>query len=147
MEKPMSENLLADLLEKELQKPITSAKQSYRILELTAMGIVSLTRQQYTISKELYGNGVPGGVKGEVASVKAAQAETQKDVNEMKLLMSSSISPIKVKEEPPKLSWADTFIKWFADKVLPALVITFLLAVVNGALFIYALNNGWIKAQ
>lgn len=141
----MTENLLADLLEKELQKPITSSKQSYRILELTAMGIVSLTRQQYTISKELYGNGVPGGVKGEVASMKAAQVETQKDISEMKLLMSSSISPVKVKDEPKTLSWADTFIKWFVDKVLPALVITFLLAIGNGALVIYAINNGLVK--
>lgn len=142
----MTESVYVDLLEKELEKPITTAKQSYRIIQLTALGLVSMYREQYSISKELYGNGVPGGLKLELGNVQTRLVETQKDVNDLKKLWSSSVTPPNqpsTKEETKEDSFKGV-VKWFVDKILPTLVIALLLATFNIILWLIAVKNGWI---
>ena len=134
----MTDSVFVDLLEKELETPISTAKKSYRVLHLCAMGLISIGREQYTISKELYGNGVPGGIKQAVSN-------TQKDIADLTKLIKSPVSPIPLPPPPPqKADSFDGLVKWIVDKILPTLVIGVVLSIIQALLWFWAMQNGLI---
>lgn len=108
----MPHNQAIQSLSNELVKPITSAKQAYYIIGLLGQYYVSMYELQQqrheefvTLAKEVYGNGVPGGIKLKVSSI-----ETKLDA--LKIV-------IEQEQKQP-----DTFkrvVSWFVDKVLPTL--------------------------
>lgn len=119
-----------DLLKHELEKPIKASAQAWRLLERLAEAFIAMSDDVNDLSTELYGNGVPGGMK----------------IQLIRLL--DDVAEIKEKLLPMKGSTFDTFVKWFVDKVLPALIVfaitSFIQVSVFVIAFLVAVVNGWI---
>lgn len=122
------------------------------MLHMLATCFVSLAHDTSAIASEVYGNGVPGGLKLEMVVIK-------EKIERLDTQLASIADYIeedkKVKygrrQGDPVVGDQDTFksmLKWFVDKVLPSLVGGLIIFIINTILFIsafmLALANGWI---
>jgi len=128
----VSRKVCADLLRKELETaPITSQKQVGHMLERLAACFVAVSDDVYKIGLELYGNGSPGGMKVELNEIKLRQDNIQET---LKMLEDSLVSNGDIDKRKPDTF--DNIVAWFTNKVLPALVIGFLMGMGNLTLFL-----------
>lgn len=125
----------------ELETPITTNKQSWRILEKLATCFVSVARDVVSISIELYGNGTPGGLKVEVMNI-------ARDIKDIKEYIEEQKTIPHTRRDGDTDDDFQKFTKWLIDKILPPLVVGGIVAGINaiiGALFLLAaISNGWI---
>lgn len=97
-----------------------------------------IIRRLDVLSHEVFGNGTPGGLKVQVALIDEKLERLLQDV-------------LAVKDSIVKKTGQDPFIRtvgWFADKVLPALVIGFLMTFAQGFIFVvvlmFAFTSGYL---
>lgn len=143
-----NETAFVELLEEELKTPIKSAKQAYRIVYLLGIGMIYVYRDQAQIAKEIHGNGVPGGIKLQVASLITSQSGTDRNIKELSDLMKKEWKASAEAAPPLPIQPKDTFrefIVWFRDRVLPTLVIGAILGIGQVLLFSWLMQNGYIK--
>ena len=127
-----------DLLKKEIDGEITTAKQAYKIIGMLATCFVSVAEDSTVMAREIYGNGEPGGLKLEVAKINDKLTSIHEYIEEEKKSKTYGSS-------------FDHFVKWMVDKILPSLVVSAILAgfqvvfVVSAIMF--AIANGWVSIQ
>lgn len=132
-----------DQLLKELETPITTNKQSWRILEKLATCFASVAKDVVSISTELYGNGTPGGLKVEVMNIAT-------DIKEIKDYIDQQKEAPHTRRFNDNLEQDDfhKFTRWLMDKIVPPLVVGAIVTAINAVLFglalMTAIANGWI---
>lgn len=130
-----------EILSKALEEPITTDRQSYYILERLAGCFVEVARDVRNTTIEVYGNGVPGGLKAEVASIRMEIASIKEDIGEGMSDIKQMIAEDRILLNKPKE--ADPFsrlLSWAVDKLLPHLV-TAIIATVT-SIIIWAIRMG-----
>lgn len=157
------ERVCIDVLTEALNKPITTPKQSYYLLEKLALCFVSVARDVSSISHEVYGNGIPGGLKAQVQQLMNNQKsiESKQDSIEDKLdLIRTELfnerlrvsnreqsQDNKLENLANETARKDTFnvvVKWFADKVLPGIVSFIVTIVITAISILIAMSSGWV---
>ena len=120
-----------DQLENELQTPIENDKQAWRILEKLAECFIDSSRSIDNIKIEVYGNGVPGGLKAQVITLLDKIESIQDNQSRMEekldatILRTSNKDERQIMVETAKQERKDSFdglVDWFKDKVLPSVV-------------------------
>lgn len=101
------------------------------------------------LAYEVYGNGTRGGLKQDILNLVQEVSLLSQQLSSIDKLLraQTSIKSGRRGGDFPEHIDRDSFaqvVKWFVDRVLPALVISAVLAVVNLVLFVTALQNGWI---
>lgn len=132
-----TEKVCVELLADALRNPVTSARQSYYILERLALCFVSVARDVKNLTVEVYGNGTPGGIKEEIRSL-------NRDIAFIKDAIERLSKDSKPDEKKEDSDWFRSTIRWFIDKVLPYFV-TSLLTLILSALFWYMQNMGTLN--
>jgi len=145
----VSKNVCADLLKHDLENGIKNSRQLYATFERLVACFLAVAEEQAKQSEEIYGNGTPGGLKLDIHDMKAGQDSLKKDVKEIAdRLAQYQVIDRREKEKPSSFEIA---VKWFADKVLPALVISFIVFIANLVMFVSAfmfmVGNGIISLQ
>lgn len=163
-----TDKVCVEVLSEALSTPITTSKQSYYILERLALCFVSVARDVSALSKEVYGNGVPGGLKAQVQALAQSQIEIKiqqeyilkkidmlreeltneriKRASREEEILKKTVDDRHDLEEMNK-DRKDTFdgiVKWFADKVLPSLVIFTLTTLGIGFAILVAMSSGLV---
>lgn len=140
------------MLEELLVKEIKTNKEAWRVLHMLATCFVSLAHDTTAIASEVYGNGVPGGLKLDMVVIK----EKIERLDEQMAGIANYIEKDKMvkygrRQGDTAEGDQDTFksiLKWFSDKVLPSLVGGLIIFIINTMLFVsafmLALANGWI---
>jgi len=133
-------------LSKELEMPITTNKQSWRILEKLATCFIAVAKDVVEISNELYGNGTPGGLKVDMINIARdireirEYIEAQKTAQHTRRLGDPGLETI-----PDDFQ---VFTKWLVDKIVPPLVVGAIVTAVNVVLFaivlMTAISYGWV---
>lgn len=128
---------------KELETPITTNKQSWRILEKLATCFVSVAKDVVDISVELYGNGTPGGLKVEVMNIGRDIKDIKDYIEEQKAAPHTRRSNDAFEQDD-----FQKFTRWLVDKVIPPLVVGAIVTIMNVILFAIALmtaiSYGWV---
>ena len=135
-----------EILSKALEEPITTDMQAYYILERLASCFVEVARDVRNTTIEVYGNGTPGGLKAEVASIRDELAGLKKDIDRGMADIKQMISDDRVELHKPKED-SDSFKKvtiWIVDKLLPHMI-TAIISVIVGIL-IWAIRLGAVSA-
>lgn len=140
---PTHSKVCTEQLLNELETPITTNKQSWRILERLATCFVSVARDVVDISIELYGNGTPGGLKVEVMNIGRDIKDIKDYIEEQKTMPHTRRAEDSVQQDD-----FQKFTKWLIDKIVPPLVVGAIVAGLNAMIFVLllmaALSNGWI---
>lgn len=136
--------ICADLLKEDASKGIKTPQDLYRVIERLVICFVSVVEEQNTQSLEIYGNGTPGGLKVAVLAIKEAQERMHEDIEEIR----DGLEKMELLDKQNTTSF-DKFVRWFIDKILPSIVITLFLFVVNllGIVFVVstAISMGIVK--
>lgn len=118
------------MLRDEIQKPIKSASQSWALTKLIGLCVVSITDDLSELREEVYGNGVPGGMKYQL------------------MLITNDLEDIKKQLAPKQDEGFKMFQKWFLDKILPPIIVFAITSFFQVSMFVIALMaavvNGWI---
>lgn len=139
---PSPKKVCVDLLEEEMLRPKKRPRllDVYSTLLRLAQCFVATTRQVDEMSNEVYGNGVPGGLKLQVSQLCNDMAEVKKYMKESSQIKYGR----RTEDEGDDKDTFATAVKWFVDKVLPTLVTAGMLGMTNLILFLIALSRGWI---
>lgn len=120
-----------DQLENELKTPIQEDRQAWRILEKLAECFIDVSRGVDNIKLEVFGNGVPGGLKAQVIRVmtemESMQAKQDSIESKLDLIIQSTLEDKKTKSDienkvQERKDSFQGFIDWFSNKVLPSVV-------------------------
>ena len=142
---PTTQKVCVEMLEEEILRPKAKPTLSdvYQTVLKMAQCFVATTRQVDEISKELYGNGEPDGLK-------LAMQRLSDDLAAVKAYLEiGDEAKFGRRREDVPTSMADKMLKWAVEKVLPALVISMIMLI--GQVFVFAFvvmvafSNGWIQ--
>ena len=145
------QKVCVEQLQKELGKgDIKTAKRGWDLFYRYLSCFIAVSKQVDNLTIELYGNGTPGGIKQDVALVLQKVEDISKDLEEMKKDAKEDRKHYGKRKSdlPTTTKEKDTFDKliyWFIDKILPSIVIAFIILVANIVLLGAAVLNGWIK--
>lgn len=127
---------IAQLIQNATADGIESQEELYRVAELQSRMIVILHDDMDKVAHELYGNGVPGGLKLAISAMDKRLCDITKRLDKI----------AADEAEQQNNSTFDRALRWMTDKILPALItsaiMSFFALLFFGAVMMFAWQAG-----
>ncbi len=130
------QNIYADALSAKLRTPITSVQQERELLSDIGMLVVDLSGKVGRMDETIYGNGKTGmrdqliALSGKMDEMRQIIGRVEPMLEHVKMRKADSTT------QEGGTDWFRIFVRYFVDKVLPALIIS---AIVSYVAFQFAL--------